>query len=207
MQQKSPGQGPPAAAALCRAKAPAKTRTEGQRSTRNNALPVPVPHSDPARRARPTLPQPLHCPPSPSSAPVLPGEPPLRGSAMYPARPDSDSTHIQADRGSSSVRLGFSPRSGSESGPLPSSFRTPPPPFSPHPAPRRARVHACGQKSPEAPGQNMKKGKRRQARRRLRLKKDEARKPQGGGRRTCGSAGGKSAQARTTPSGTNKRQE
>ncbi len=74
---------------------------------------------------------------------------------MCPARPDSDSTHIRADRGGSSVRLGFSPRSGSESCPLPSSFRTPPQPFSPHPSPAPG---PADKKAPEAPGQNMRKG-------------------------------------------------
>lgn len=117
---------------------------------------------------------------------------------MCPARPGSDSTHSRADRGGCSVRLGFSPRSGSESCHLP--FRVPHSASAfPLTRPRvRARVRACGQKAPEAPGQNMRKGKAKAVSAK-RLKKDEARRPPDGGRRTCGSAERKSAQARTTP--------
>ena len=109
---------------------PLRQRFAGQREAREPApkgreapgtTPSPLrsaPRS-PAPRALPALPQPL--PPlkaAPFSAPYCRGAP-RRGSAMCPARPDSDSTHLRADRGGSSVRLGFSPRSGSESCPLP----------------------------------------------------------------------------------------
>lgn len=152
-------QRPPARRARCgsaQGKSPREKPHQGPGSSRDNALPAPVPHSDPALRERYRLflsLLPLKA--APFSAPVLPGEPPRRGSAMCPARPDSDSTHLRADRGSGSVRLGFSPRSGSESGPLPSSFRTPPQPFSPPPSPAPG---PADKKSPGSAGQNMKKG-------------------------------------------------
>ena len=203
-----PGQGPPAAAALCRAKAPARTRTEGQRSTRNNALPAPirtpVPRSESATGSS-SASAPLKA--APFSAPYCRGAP-RRGTAMYPARPGSDSTHIRADRGSSSVRLGFSPRSGSENCPLPLLVPHSASALFPSPGPRpQARVQARGQKKPRSSGAKHEEGKAKAGPAKAPLEQRRITEAAGGRRRTCGSAERKSAQAQTTPSGTNKRQK
>ena len=150
---KRPGQGAPVAAALCRVKAPARSRTKGQEAP--GTTPSPLRFRTPIPRAeRDQLFLSLCTAPSPSSAPVLPGEPPRRGSAMCPARPDPDSLPIRADRGGSSVRLGFFPRSGSENCPLPLIVPHSASALLPSSGPR-----ACGQKSPGSSGAKHEKGK------------------------------------------------
>lgn len=161
MQQKSPGQGPPAAAALCRAKAPAKTRTEGQRSTRNNALPAPhpAPRSH-APRARPALSLRPALKSAPSSASCCP-ESPRAGTrqraraGICHVRPDSASLRIRADRGQQFCSPRIFPALRFRKFPFFLAFRTPLQPF----PLTRPRVRARGQKKPRRPGAKHGEGK------------------------------------------------
>ena len=97
---------------------------------------------------------------APFSAPVLPGAPPRAGARRCTPH---GLTRIQRTFEPTGAAVLFA--SDSLLAPVPkvalspSSFRTPPQPFSPHPAPRRARVHARGQKKPRGSGAKHEEGK------------------------------------------------
>lgn len=205
-----PRQGAPAAAAR-RAKAPARSRIRGREAPGTTPSPLrsalrshtPRTHSGSARRARPTLPQPLHCPPL--LCPCAAWRAPRAGARRCAPR---GLTRIQRTFEQTGAAVLFV--SDSLLAPVPkvalspSAFRTPPQPFSPHPAPTPG---PADKKSPGSAGQNMRKENSKGGSAKAPLEQRRSTEAAGGRSRTCGSAGGKSAQARTTPSGTNKRQE
>lgn len=193
-----PGQGAPAAAALCLGKSPRDKPHQGPGSSRDNALPAPHPaprSRDP--RLLPALPQPPHCPESRSVlCPLLP-ESPRAGARRWGPHPAGLGFNAHSSRQGQqfcsphllpSLRLRK----------LPSPLLVPHSASALFPSPV-PRPRACGQKSPGSSGAKHEKGKSEGRLGEGSSKKDEARKTQGGGRRTCGSAERKSAQARTTP--------
>lgn len=147
----------PVAAALCRTKgSPARSRTEGKRSTRNAPLRSALRPREP--RTRPARPQPPHCPESrPDLCPGTARKAPCSGSAICPSgRARLRRTFEQT--GAASLFAPDSPRAPVPKVAIsPSAFRTPLQPLSPQPSPASG---PADKKKPRRPGAKHEEGKR-----------------------------------------------